>query len=81
MGSRRGAVSNFLAAAIVPMDGFHVEVKYTETFKLYDALAQALADKKPGEDALVFHRRNGKDWVVVMDAEAFMLLMNKYVFN
>jgi Holliday junction resolvase len=63
------------------MDGFHVEVKYTETFKLYDALAQALADKKPGEDALVFHRRNGKDWVVVMDAEAFMLLMNKYVFN
>ncbi len=62
------------------MDGFHIEVKRTETFSLYDALAQSNADKKPGEDSVLFHRRNGKSWVVVMDAEAFLKLMREYVY-
>lgn len=63
------------------MAGFHIEVKRTENFMLYPALAQANADKKPEEDALVFHRRNNKDWVVVMDAEAFLRMVRKYVFE
>lgn len=63
------------------MEGFHVEVKRSETFALYDALAQANRDKKQNEDALVFHRRNNKPWVVVMEAEAFMELMTNYVYN
>lgn len=54
------------------MAGMHIEVKRSETFSLYAALDQANADKKPKEHALIFHRRNGKPWVVVMDAEAFL---------
>lgn len=63
------------------MDGFHIEVKRSETFALYDALAQADKDKKVGEDSLVFHRRNNKPWVVAMDAEAFLKLMAQYVYS
>lgn len=54
------------------MQNFHIEVKRSETFNLYAALAQANADKGPKEHALIFHRKNGKPWVVVMDAEAFL---------
>jgi Holliday junction resolvase len=63
------------------MTGFHIEVKRTETFGLYDALEQAKGDRKAGEDALVFHRRNSKDWVVVMDAREFLKLMVEYVYD
>ena len=63
------------------MEGFHIEVKRSETFALYDALAQAEADKAPDEDALVFHRRNNRRWVVAMDAEAFLKLMATYVYE
>jgi len=63
------------------MEGFHVEVKNVEAFALYPALAQANVEKKPGEEALVFHRRNGKRWVVVIDAEAFLNLMGEYVYE
>lgn len=63
------------------MEGFHAEVKRTERFALWDALAQANADKKPTEDALIFHRANQKPWVVVMDARAFLALMRDYVFD
>lgn len=63
------------------MDGFHIEVKRSETFALYDALAQANADKKSDEDAIVFHRRNNRQWVVVMEAEDFLRLMTTYVYK
>lgn len=63
------------------MEGFHIEVKRTERFALYDAMAQAKRDKKPNEDPIVFHRCNGKDWVVVMGAEEFLALVRQYVFE
>lgn len=63
------------------MDGFHIEVKLVEALKLYDALDQANGDKRPADDALVFHRRNHKPWVVIMDAEAFLKLMTRFVFQ
>lgn len=63
------------------MEGFHLEVKRVETFNLYAALDQANRDKKPGDQALVFHRRNRRDWVVVMDADEFLSLLTKYVFE
>ena len=63
------------------MDGFHIEVKRSETFALYDALAQANADKKSDEDAIVFHRRNNRPWVVVMEAEDLLRLMTTYVYK
>ena len=63
------------------MEGFHVEVKRTERFALWAALAQAKKDKKAGDTPLVLHRMNRKPWVVVMDAEDFLALMREYVFE
>lgn len=54
--------------------GVHIEVKRTEALKLWDAMAQATADKRPGEMATVWHRKNNKPWVVIMNAEDFLAL-------
>ena len=60
----------------VVCDGLpHIECKRTERFSLYEALEQAQEDGGPG--AMVFHRRNRKPWVVVMDAQQFLTLFNK----
>jgi Holliday junction resolvase len=43
----------------------HIECKRTETLSVYKAIEQANADSDlPG---VVFHRRNGRDWVVCLD--------------
>lgn len=64
------------------LEGFHVEVKRTgKQTDIFAALEQAKRDRKPGEDALVFHRKNNKDWIVAMDAKEFLRLVVKYVFN
>lgn len=56
------------------LEDFHIEVKRTEQFNLYAALAQADSEKKPDHDSIVFHRKNSKPWVVVMDAKVFLQL-------
>jgi Holliday junction resolvase len=53
----------------------HVEVKRTEALQLWPALAQANADKRPGEMATVWHRKNGKPWIVILDAKEFLILL------
>ncbi len=58
--------------------GVHVEVKRKERFNLYDALDQAHDDSSTAETAVVFHRRNNKRWVVILDADAF-LRMARYI--
>ncbi len=63
------------------MEGFHIEVKRTEKLDLWEAMAQANRDKKSGDDALVFHRKNGKPWLVVMDADKFLKLVRTEVFT
>lgn len=57
---------------VTGLDGFHVEVKRTERFNLYDALAQSRRDSAKGETPIVVHRRNGMPWVVVMEFEDFL---------
>jgi hypothetical protein len=54
--------------------GFHIEVKRCEKLSLYKALEQAQSDAgdKP---AVVFHRRNRKLWVVILDAEDFLKIV------
>jgi Holliday junction resolvase len=63
------------------LEGFHIEVKRTETINVYVAMAQAMEDRKPGEIPLVFHRRNSKPWLVVMHADDLLRLLNQYVFE
>ncbi len=64
---------------ISDLDGFHFEVKRVECFHLYPSLEQAKEDA--GKDIpVVAHRRNRKDWVIVMDANDFIdLLVEKEV--
>jgi len=58
------------------VDGFHIEVKFTEAFNAYKAMEQAENDC--GEDTpIVFYRKKRKRWMVLIDAEAFMGLVGK----
>ncbi|MGD9724370.1 MAG: hypothetical protein AB7U76_24285 [Pirellulales bacterium] len=56
------------------LPGIHVEVKRTEGFRLWAAMAQARMDAKPGDVPTVWHRSNKQKWVVVLDAEDFLRL-------
>ena len=53
---------------------FNFEVKRVEALRLYAAMEQARADS--GSDVpVVAHKKNGKQWVVIMDADDFMKLV------
>lgn len=61
---------------IVENFDWHLEVKFTETFNLYKAMAQAERDcKDSGKKPLVIHRKNKQKWVAVLDLEHFLDLV------
>ena len=55
---------------------FHIEVKRVERLNLYEALEQAENDKDKNEVATVWHKKNRKEWVVILDADEFIKLLN-----
>jgi len=59
---------------VVGLDAVHIEVKRTESLRLYPALEQAMADRKEGDLATVWHRPNGRPWIVILPAEDFLSL-------
>lgn len=61
-------------ADVVGLPGIHIEVKRTESLSLYPALEQAESDAREGEIPVVFHRRNHKRWVAIMELENFLNL-------
>ena len=65
------------AGDVEGLQGIHVEVKRTESLRLWEALAQsqrdAAADKRGGLP-IVAHRRNNCPWVVIMDAHDWFTL-------
>lgn len=53
----------------------HIEVKRTEAFRLWDALAQAkhdAAENGKGNIPTVWHRKNDCPWVVILEAKDFL---------
>lgn len=63
---------------VVGMPGFHNEVKRVEekaAGSIYDWMAQAVRDAAAGLVPVVAHRRNRKDWVVIIRAEDFLRLI------
>lgn len=65
--TRRGRQYNGLEGKdVVGWEGVHIECKRTERFNLYAALDQAIDDAAAGEVPIVCHRRNLKEWVVVV---------------
>lgn len=62
----------------VVLDGvnIHVECKRTETINVYKALEQAKNDAPTGHVPLVWHRRNGRESVVILQASRLLDLAN-----
>lgn len=75
---RRGVQYNGLEGEdVVGLPFIHIEVKRTEKFSLYDALAQAKRDAQ-GKIPIVAHRRNNCEWVVVMSVDDWFTLYREY---
>ena len=51
------------------IEGVHVEVKRVESLSLYKAMAQAIADAGPVAIPTILHKRNGREWLVVLRAD------------
>lgn len=59
------------------IEGYHVEVKFTERLNLYAALEQAENDGDIQETPVVFHKRKHKPWVVIIFAHDFMEMLSE----
>lgn len=59
----------------------HIEVKRTEALSLYTAMEQAKADASSEQRPIVFHKRNGKEWLVIMEAEEFLNLLDSLMID
>jgi len=55
----------------------HVEAKRTETLNLYTALEQATDDAPSTSIPIVWHRRNGKPSVVIIETSKLVDLANE----
>ena len=63
---------------VCPALPFHIECKRVEAGNPYDWLAQATRDAKGTDKTpVVFHRRNEREWVVVLTAEDLLKLIKK----
>jgi len=58
------------------LPGLHLEVKRCERLRLYEALAQARRDASVTQVPAVMHRANQKPWVIVVDVEHLIRLLD-----
>lgn len=63
---------------VVGLPGIHIECKRVERGQLYDWLDQAIADAGTDRVPVVFHRRNRREWVVILRADDFVALHRGY---
>lgn len=56
---------------------FHFEVKRTEQFNAYKAMAQAVRDAEPSKPPVVAHKRNGQEWLAVLRMDDFMQMVQQ----
>jgi hypothetical protein len=59
------------------MAGYHIEVKRVEALQLYPAMQQAEDDASGGRAPVVFHKKNRRDWLVIMKADDFFKLVKE----
>lgn len=57
------------------LSNFHFEVKRTEKFHLYKAMAQAINDSKGKKIPVVAHRQNQQEWVAVIPVKELLKLI------
>lgn len=53
----------------------HIEVKRREAGNPYDWLEQAIRDAKAGKVPFVAHKRNGREWIAILDMDHFLQIM------
>jgi len=51
---------------VVTVPGLHVEVKRVESLRLYPAVEQAKRDAADGEVPIVLHRKNEREWLLIV---------------
>lgn len=59
-------------ADVVGLPGIHIECKRVESLNIHKAIEQAKSDVRENELPAVFHRKNGKPWLVTMTLEDWM---------
>ena len=64
-------------ADVVGLPGIHIEAKAVEHLNIYNAMEQAINDKKDGEVPAVFHKKNRKPILVTMKLEDWIDLYEK----
>lgn len=70
------------SADLLGVPGVHVEVKRCETLSLYKAYEQAKRDIGNADDIpAVFHRRNGKPWIVIIGLEDWTTFYQSYIHH
>ena len=65
-------------ADIVGLPGLHVEAKAVERLNLYDAMAQAKRDARPGEIPVVMHKKNNHNILVTLELPDFMTIYKEW---
>lgn len=55
--------------------GWHLECKRVESLNVHKAFAQAKADAAPGSVPLVATRRNGEEWLGVVELDVLLALI------
>lgn len=64
-------------ADVVGLPGVHIECKRVERLNIYDAIEQSKNDARDGENPVVMHRRNRKEWLVIMPLDDWMKMYGK----
>jgi hypothetical protein len=66
---------------VMGLVGIHIECKRCESLRLWPALEQARREALEGDLATVWHRSNGRPWVVILSAEDFLSLCRDRQLN
>ena len=65
-------------ADVIGLKGVHIECKRVERLNIHLAVEQAETDAKEHEKPMVFHRKNGKKWLVTMNFDDFIELYREW---
>jgi len=75
---RRGQQFNGIDGRdVVGIPGLHIECKRVESLSLYPAVDQAIRDAGEEETPVVFHRRNNKKWLAIVELDKLPELASK----
>lgn len=65
-------------ADVVGLPFIHIECKRVEHLNIFEAIEQSLRDARSEELSTVMHRKNGKQWLVTMTLEQWLLMYDCY---